>query len=88
MIVVNGITLNQILNQRKIPMAELLQKAIAKLSELPEKEQEEIASLILEEIADEQKWQKSFANSEKQLEMLAEEALTEFKQGKTRSFPT
>lgn len=69
-------------------MAELLQKAIAKLSELPEKEQEEIASLILEEIADEQKWQKSFANSEKQLEMLAEEALTEFKQGKTRSFPT
>lgn len=69
-------------------MTELLQKAIAKLSELPEKEQEEIASLILEEIEDEKKWQTSFANSEKQLEVLAEEALTEFKQGKTRSFPT
>ncbi len=69
-------------------MAELLQKAMAKLSELPEKEQEEIASLILAEIEDEKKWQTSFANSEKQLEILAEEALTEFKQGKTRSFPT
>jgi hypothetical protein len=69
-------------------MAELLQKVMAKLSELPEKEQEEIASLILAEIEDEKKWQTSFANSEKQLEILAEEALTEFKQGKTRSFPT
>ena len=69
-------------------MTELLQKAIAKLSELPEKEQEEIASLILAEIEDEKKWQTSFANSEKQLEVLAEEALTEFKQGKTRSFHT
>ena len=68
-------------------MAELLQKVMAKLSELPEKEQEEIASLILAEIEDEKKWQTSFANSERQLEILAEEALTEFKQGKTRSFP-
>ena len=67
-------------------MAELLKKAIAKLSELPEKEQEEIASLILAEIEDEKKWQASFANSEKQLGMLAEEALAEFKQGKTRPF--
>ena len=69
-------------------MAKLLQKAMAKLSELPEKEQEEIASLILAEIEDEKKWQTSFVNSDKQLEMLAEEALIEFKQGKTRSFPT
>ncbi len=68
-------------------MTELLKKALAKLSELPENEQEEIASLILEEIEDEKKWQTSFANSEKQLEMLASEALQEFKQGETRSFP-
>lgn len=68
-------------------MAELVKKAIAKLSELPEKEQEEIASLILEEIEDEKRWQTSFANSEKQLEILAEEALKEFQQGKTLSFP-
>ena len=68
-------------------MTELLKKALAKLSELPENEQEEIASWILEEIEDEKKWQTSFANSEKQLEMLASEALQEFKQGETRSFP-
>lgn len=68
-------------------MTELLKKAIAKLSELPENEQEEIASLILEEIEDEKKWQTSFANSEKQLEILASEALQEFKQEETRSLP-
>lgn len=68
-------------------MTELLEKAFAKVSELPEKEQNEIASLILEEITDEQKWQKSFANSTTQLEILAEEALREYKLGKTRSFP-
>ena len=68
-------------------MTELLKKALAKLSELPENEQEEIASLILEEIEDEKKWQTSFANSEKQLEMLASEALQEFKQVETRAFP-
>lgn len=68
-------------------MTELLEKAFAKVLELPEKEQNEIASLILEEIADEQKWQKSFANSTTQLEILAQEALKEYKLGKTRSFP-
>jgi 7,8-dihydro-6-hydroxymethylpterin-pyrophosphokinase len=68
-------------------MTELLEKAFAKVSELPEKEQNEIASLILEEIADEEKWQKSFANSKAQLETLGEEALKEYKLGKTRSFP-
>ena len=68
-------------------MTELLKKALAKLSELPENEQEEIASLILEEIEDEKKWQTSFANSEKQLEILASEALQEFKQEETRSLP-
>ena len=64
-------------------MTKLVEEAIAKLSELPQKEQEEIASLILEEIADEKRWQKSFANSEKELEILANEALLEFKQGKS-----
>ncbi|MGI0482745.1 hypothetical protein ACN4EE_18415 [Geminocystis sp. CENA526] len=68
-------------------MTELLEKAFAQVSELPEKEQNEIASLILEEIADEQKWQKSFADSTTQLEILAQEALKEYKLGKTRSFP-
>lgn len=67
-------------------MTELLEKAFAKVSELSEEEQNEIAGLILEEMADEQKWQKSFANSKIQLETLAEEALKEYELGKTRSF--
>jgi len=68
-------------------MTKLIEKAFAKVYELPEHLQNEIATLILEEIADEEKWQKSFNNSKTQLEILAEEALKEYKQGKTRSFP-
>lgn len=68
-------------------MTKLVEQAFAKVSELPEQEQNEIASLILEEIADEEKWRKSFTNSQTQLEILAEEALKEYKLGKTRSFP-
>ena len=68
-------------------MTELLEKALEKVSELSEQEQNEIATLILQEITDEEKWQKSFANSHTQLETLAEEALKEYKEGKTRSFP-
>ncbi len=68
-------------------MTKLVEQAFAKVSELPEQEQNEIATLILKEIADEEKWQKSFTNSQTQLEILAEEALQEYKQGKTRSFP-
>ncbi|NEQ41929.1 MAG: hypothetical protein F6K40_39415 [Okeania sp. SIO3I5] len=64
-------------------MTKLLEEAIAALAKLPESEQDGIASLILEEIASEKKWQEAFDKSQPQLEQLAEEALEEFRQGKT-----
>ncbi|MFN8456905.1 MAG: hypothetical protein U0401_19950 [Anaerolineae bacterium] len=38
----------------------------------------------LEELADEQRWDESFANSQDQLALLADEALAEYHQGKTK----
>ena len=45
-------------------MTELLNKAIAKVKNLSEEDQNTIAAIILEEIEDEMKWQQSFADSQ------------------------
>ncbi|MDJ0517113.1 MAG: hypothetical protein QNJ74_12955 [Trichodesmium sp. MO_231.B1] len=65
-------------------MTNILQQALTKLSQLPENQQEAIAYLILTEIEDEKKWAENFANSQDQLAQLADEAIAEFKQGKTK----
>lgn len=65
-------------------MTKLLEQALSALSQLPENEQDAIASLILEEIASEERWNQAFANSQIQLAQLANEALAEFQQGKTQ----
>lgn len=46
--------------------------------------QDAIALLILEELEDERKWQKSFAQSSNALAQLAEEALAEHRAGLTQ----
>ncbi|PSO70450.1 MAG: hypothetical protein BRC40_13270 [Cyanobacteria bacterium QH_8_48_120] len=66
-------------------MTKLLEQAIAAASQLSEKEQDVISTLILEELASEQRWDKAFANSEAELAQLADEGLAEFQQGKTKS---
>jgi hypothetical protein len=66
-------------------MTELLERAIREIALLPEKEQDALASLVLEEIASEARWSKSFADSEDQLARLAADALAEFHAG--RSLP-
>ncbi|NET42547.1 hypothetical protein [Okeania sp. SIO2B3] len=65
-------------------MTKVIEEALTKLSQLPENQQEAIAYLILAEIEDEKKWAENFANSQDQLAQLADEAIAEFKQGKTR----
>jgi hypothetical protein len=65
-------------------MTKLLEEAIAAVSQLSEIDQDAIASLILQELASEQRWAEAFAKSEAQLAQLADEALAEFKQGKTQ----
>lgn len=65
-------------------MTELLQKAIAKISNLPDEEQDTIATIILEELEDEKKWETVFANSQDVLATLAAEAMTEYRAGNTQ----
>ena len=52
-------------------MTQLLEQAIAQMQKLPTSEQDAIASLILEELADEQRWQQAFASSQEQLAAMA-----------------
>ena len=64
-------------------MTKLLEKAIAKVKNLPESEQDTIAALILEELEAETKWQNSFAKSQDMLAEMAAEAMVEYDAGKT-----
>jgi hypothetical protein len=67
-------------------MTALLEKAIEKASALPKADQEAIGALILEEIASESRWNAQFAASQDALARLANEALSEFNEGKTLPF--
>jgi len=64
-------------------MTALLERALREVARLPEEEQERIAAWILEELASERRWDESFARSSDALEQLADEALTEYRSGKT-----
>jgi hypothetical protein len=58
-------------------MNALLENAIAAAAQLPEAEQESLASLILDEIEAERGWDERFANSQDQLGELARRARAE-----------
>lgn len=65
-------------------MTELLEQAIAKLQTLSENEQNAIASIILEELEDEQRWDESFSRSPDILAKLAASAMAEYHAGETQ----
>ena len=65
-------------------MTVLLEKAFSKASELPTLEQNRFAQWVLDELEDEKRWDKLFAESGDVLSLLADEALAEHKQNKTR----
>ena len=64
-------------------MTTLLEQAVNKVKTLSENEQNAIAALILEEIDDDFRWDKSFSSSQDRLAMLAEEATEEINAGKS-----
>ena len=66
-------------------MTRLLEQALAELEKLSESQQDAIAALILEEIADEQRWDEAFAHSQDQLVRLAEKARQEIQGGRVRN---
>lgn len=61
----------------------LLGEAMAEISKLPESEQDAFARWILEELKSEERWDQLFAQSQDALARLADEALEEYRQGKT-----
>lgn len=65
-------------------MTELLERAFAEDSKLPEQEQKAVVTVMLEELASEQRWEAAFASSPDLLSEMARAALSEFESGKTR----
>ena len=64
-------------------MTALLEKAYSQIAQRPDTEQDAIAALILDALADEDLWTAQFAGSQDALEKLALEALAEHRAGKT-----
>lgn len=65
-------------------MTELLERVFAEAAKLPEEAQDRIAAQMLhQELADDAKWDASFAASAPLLEQLAAEALEEYRAGRT-----
>ena len=64
-------------------MTKLLEEAFAEASKLSEQEQDALATVILEELASEHRWDQAFANSADLLAQLADQALAEHRAGKT-----
>jgi hypothetical protein len=65
-------------------MTELLERAITKLNALPENEQNAIASIILDEIEEERRWDEAFSRSPGTLAKLAASAMAEYRAGETQ----
>ena len=67
-------------------MTTLLEKAVSKASALPEEQQDALAQILLDEMADEARWDASFARSQDLLAGMAAEAMEEYRAGETRDF--
>jgi len=67
-------------------MTKLLDQAIQKVKQLPEQDQDAIASIILQEIESEHRWDELFARSESAdlLARMADEAMAEVRAGRAR----
>ena len=67
-------------------MTKLLQHAFERASELPDTEQDKFARFLLAELESERQWTELFARPESEglLEHLADEALSEHREGRTQ----
>lgn len=67
-------------------MTQLLEKILIEVDKLPLEKQDFIATIILEELEDEQRWDKAFAESQDLLAKLAEEARADIKAGRVKKW--
>jgi hypothetical protein len=63
-------------------MTQLLQKALDAVNRLDPAEQDAIAALILDELADEERWDEAFARSEHRLAQLDEKVHADIAAGR------
>ena len=66
-------------------MTVLLEKAVAEVKKLSASDQDAIAAIVLDEIADEAKWDVAFAQSQDQLARLAAKARADIQAGRVKS---
>ena len=66
-------------------MTRLLDKVLAAVQKLPEPDQDAIAAIILDELADERRWDDAFAASQEQLGRLADRVRQDVSAGKVRN---
>jgi hypothetical protein len=65
-------------------MTQLLEQALTEVRKLPESEQDAIASLILDELDDERRWQESFERSQDQLASLTAKVREDIQAGRVK----
>ena len=65
-------------------MTDLLRKAFEAAAQLPEAEQKALAVAILAEVAPDDDWDSRFSGAGESLAALADEALEEFRKGRTK----
>ena len=63
-------------------MTRLLEQALSEVQTLSVAEQDAIAAIILQEIADERQWDETFARSQEHLARLAEKARADIRAGR------
>jgi hypothetical protein len=66
-------------------MTQLLEKALAEVQKLTDPEQDAIAAMILDELADEWRWDQAFARSQEQLGRLADRVRQDIRAGRVRN---
>jgi hypothetical protein len=65
-------------------MTQLLEQALDEIRKLPAPEQDAIAAMILEELADERRWDEAFARSQEPLTRLAAKVREDVRAGRVR----
>lgn len=65
-------------------MTQLLDKAFSELSKMSVAEQNYMATIILDELLDEKKWDAAFGKSQEKLSILAEKVRSDIKEGRVR----
>ncbi len=66
-------------------MTQLLEKALAEVQKLTDLDQDAIAAMILDELADERRWDQAFARSQDQLGRLADRVRQDIHAGRVRN---